>query len=55
MIRKTYHRLASVENTTTNIRYSMIPSHNIQQNAARNKYCSIAATAAHAAYTVREE
>ena len=37
IIKKNHHFLDSDENTTTNIRYSMMPSHNIQQNADRNK------------------
>ena len=37
IIKKNHHFLDSDENTTTNMRYNMMPSHNIQQNADRNK------------------
>ena len=35
--RKNHHFFDKVENTTTNMRYSITPSHNIQQKALRKK------------------
>ena len=35
--RKNHHFLASVLKTITNMRKSMIPSHNIQQNTAKKR------------------